>query len=55
MNIADSLSRLTKSDETQSRNVAEEYVRFIATTAVPHAMTGKEVDEESATDEELET
>jgi len=54
MNIADSLSRLTKSDEAQSRNVAEEYVRFVARTAVPQAMTGKEVEEESAADEELE-
>ena len=54
VNIADSLSRLTKSDEAQSRNVAEEYVRFVARTAVPQAMTGKEVEEESAADEELE-
>ena len=54
MNIADSLSRLTKSDEAQSRNVAEEYVRFVARTAVPQAMTGKEVEEESAADKELE-
>ena len=54
MNIADSLSRLTKSNEAQSRNVAEEYVRFVARTAVPQAMTGKEVEEESVADEKLE-
>ena len=36
MNIADSLSRLTKIEQAQTRNVAGEYVRFVAHTAHGH-------------------
>ena len=54
MNIADVLSRLTRIEQAQTRNVAEEYIRFVANTAVPRAMTTDEIEEESAVDEELE-
>ena len=30
MNIADALLRLTKIEQAQTRNVAEEYIRFVA-------------------------
>ena len=53
MNIADALSQLTKIEQAQTRNVAEEYIRVVANTAVPQAMTTEEI-EESAVDEELE-
>jgi transposase InsO family protein len=54
-NIADSLSRLsvTTSNVQQSRNVAEEYVQFVATQATPHSINIQEVEQESAKDEEL--
>ena len=54
-NIADSLSRLTqKGAKLESgRNVAEEYVRFVAQTAAPHTVPIKELEQESAEDEEL--
>lgn len=54
-NIADSLSRLlgeTAVNESHTHEV-EEYVRFVAVNATPNAMTRREVDEASATDEEL--
>ena len=35
MNVADALSRLTKIEQAQTRNVAEEYIRFVAHTAAP--------------------
>ena len=54
MNIADTLSRLTKIEQAQTRNVAEKYIRFVANTAAPQAMTTEEIEEESAGDEELE-
>ena len=37
LNIADALSRLTKIEEKESRSVAEEYIRFVANTAVPQS------------------
>ena len=37
MNIADALSSLTKIEKSQTRNVAEEYIRFVANTAAPQA------------------
>ena len=52
-NVADLLSRLTKMGGNTTRNVAEEYINFVAKTAVPSAMTAKEIGEESDTDEEL--
>ena len=55
-NIADSLSRLScclSQEEEKTRNVAEEYIRFIAQTATPKAMTTREVEEHSQSDPEL--
>ena len=54
-NIADPLSRLVSSTENGSKrsSQAEEYVRFVAVSATPSAMTTREVEEASATDEEL--
>ena len=54
MNIADALSRLTKIEQAQTRNVTEDYIRFVAQTAVPQSMTIEEIEDESAVDEELE-
>ena len=54
MNIADALSRLTTIEETETRNIAEEYIRIVASTAVPLAMAAAEIEEESAVDDELE-
>ena len=55
-NIADALSRLTKEKpvSTDYESEAEDYVRFVAVSAVPRAMTAQEIERESATDEELE-
>ena len=55
-NIADSLSRLScchSQEEEKTRNVAEEYVRFIAQTATLEAMTTRKVEEHSHRDAEL--
>ena len=54
-NVADSLSRLVRDHQIGSgyEEEAEEYVRFVATTATPNAMTTREVEEASAQDEEL--
>lgn len=55
-NIADALSRLIpKVDNTESRcaQIAEEYVRFVATEATPIAMTTAEIERESKNDPEL--
>ena len=55
-NMADALSRLIYRDHQQGRrieNVAEEYVRFVAQTATPKAMTTREVEEHSHHDKEL--
>ena len=54
INIADALSRLTKIEQAQTRNVAEEYNRFVAHTAASQAMTTKEIEDASAVDEGLE-
>lgn len=55
-NIADPLSRLScKSTGVNSRNVAEEYVMFVAQEAVPRAMTARQVEESSNSDQELST
>ena len=55
-NVADSLSRLMQTGEGGSspeETAAEEFVRFVAITATPQAMTTREVEEASAEDEEL--
>ena len=54
-NIADPLSRLVNSKETGNKHSsqADEYVRFVAISATPSAMTTREVEEASADDEEL--
>ena len=44
----------TKIKQAQTRNVAEEYIRFVANTAAPQAMTTEEIEDASAVDEELE-
>ena len=54
MNIADALSRLMKIEQAQTRNVAQEYIRFVANTAASQAMTTEEIEDASAVDEELE-
>ena len=43
LNIADALSHLIKIEEKESRSVAEEYIRFVANTSVPQAMTAEEI------------
>ena len=53
MNNEDTLTRLTKTEKPQPRNVAEEYIRFVTNTAVPQAMTTEEIEEKSAVDKEL--
>ena len=52
-NIADCLSRLTKILASPRDGVTEEYVRMVAVTATPRAMTTREIERESAEDEEL--
>lgn len=55
-NIADSLSRLLSSSVKQAKHEhgADEYVRFVAVTATPRALTTREVEEASAADPELQ-
>ena len=54
-NIADPLSRLQFFQESNSRSFVdtEEYVRFVAVNATPTALTTKEIEQASVTDEEL--
>ena len=52
-NIADTLLRLTQADPEVNRNVAEEYIRFVAEQASPSAIPIQEVGHESAKDTEL--
>ena len=54
-NIADSLSRLAQDNQINRgcEEEEEEYVRFVATTATPDAMTNRKVEEASAQDEAL--
>ena len=51
-NIADSLSRLT-SKTTEPDSETEEYVRYVAESATPKAMSTREIEEASAVDPEL--
>ena len=55
-NVADVLSRLTQIEPNaipSEQKIAEEYVRFVALTATPKALTTREVEEASDKDEEL--
>ena len=53
-NIADCLSRLIKIPAVSHCNtMAEEYVRMVAISATPSAMTTREIERASAEDEEL--
>ena len=54
-NIADPLSRLQFFQERNSRSFVdtEKYVRFVAVNATPTALTTKEIEQASVTDEEL--
>ena len=55
-NIADCLSHLTKiPTSSQCNNVKEQYVRMLAISATPRAMTAREIERASAEDEELTT
>ena len=51
LNIADSLSRLIKTGEAKSRNVAEDYANFVAEIAVPKAMNSREIEVASSHEE----
>ena len=54
-NMAHSLSRLVRDHQIDSgyEEETEKYVRFVAITATPNAMTTRKVEEASAQDEEL--
>ena len=54
-NIADPLSRLLhrKVEPENHQRCTEEYVRFVAVSATPTALTTREIEEASADDEEL--
>lgn len=52
-NIADALSRLTQEISNESKNVAEEYIRYVAENAAPRAIPIQEIEEASAEDEEI--
>jgi len=52
-NIADALSRLSQQQGPLSKNVAEEYVRFIAKQAAPQAISIQEIERESSKDPDL--
>ena len=52
-NIADALSRLTQEVSIEIKNVAEEYIRYVAENAAPRAIPIQEIEEASAEDEEI--
>ena len=52
-NIADALSRLVQKAKETPRNVAEEYIRNVAMNATPVAVSIKEMERESAEDDEV--
>ena len=54
-NIADTLSRLVTDEDGGGKHSsqAEQFVRFVAVSATPSAMTTREVEKASAEDEEL--
>ena len=53
-NIADPLSRLVKGECRDTANEADDYVRFVAVSATPKAMSTREVEEALGNDEELQ-
>ena len=55
VNIADSLSRrIQKEEVAETRNVAEEYIRFVAQKAAPRAVSIHVIERKSGADKELE-
>ena len=52
-NIADALSRLTREAPNEGKNVAEEYIRYVAENAAPRAIPIQEIEEASAEDDEI--
>ena len=52
-NIADPLSRLSKGEGICMNSVAEEFIRFVAETSTPAAMSVQEVEKESWVDPEV--
>ena len=52
-NIADPLSRLGKGKVVCMNDDAEEFIRFVAETSTPAAMSVQEVEEESWLDQEI--
>ena len=52
-NIADPLSRLGKARAVRMNDDAEEFIRFVAETSTPAAMSVQEVEEESRLDPEI--
>ena len=52
-NVADTLSRLTQTNERIRRNVAEEYICFLAERAAPKVVPIQEIEHQSAQDTEL--
>jgi len=53
-NIADALSRLTPQQNIVSKNIAEDYVRFVSEQAAPLAVRIQEIEKESDKDPDLE-
>jgi len=52
-NIADALSRLTQEVPSESKDVVEEYIRYVAENAAPRAIPIQAIEEASAEDEEI--
>ena len=52
-NIADALSRLTQEISNESKNVVEEYIRYVAENAAPRAIPILETKEAFAENEEI--
>jgi len=52
-NVADALSRLTQERPTEGEHVAEEYIRYVAESAAPSALSIQEIEEASAEDQEI--
>ena len=52
-NIAKALSCLTQEVSNESKNVAEEYIRYVAENAAPRAIPIQDIEKTSAEDEEI--
>ena len=52
-NIADALSHLTREMSNEGKNVAEEYIRYVAENVAPRAIPIQEIKEASAEDDEI--